>query len=227
MTQTMRVLSEAQLTQYAEEGYLLVSGLIPPDVAAAAEAAMWRLLEADPADVTSWAGVSPGHHVYEEPALLRCYTPEFLTAAAELAGDDPSTFQPPRRAYTINIFPQPGEWAWPSPHIDHAIREHGHRTFPRAFRVATMTYLNDGLSHGAATVVWPGSHRRIEALARSDPERYEMMWQLGKEIQKAGLGEPVELLARRGDVLFYHYLCAHAGSKNVSAHPRLAMNAKW
>jgi hypothetical protein len=223
----MPVLSKAQLARYAEDGYLLVSGLMPDEVAAAAEAAMWRLLEVNPADVTSWAGVSPGHQMYDEPSLLACYTPEFLTAAAELSGDDPAEFQPPRRAYTINIFPQQGDWDWPSPHIDHAIREHGHRTFPRAFRVASMTYLNDALSHGAATVVWPGSHRRIEELARSDPQRYEMMWELGRDLGKAGLGEPVEVIGRRGDVLFYHYLCAHSGSKNVSARPRLAMNAKW
>ena len=41
------------------------------------------------------------------------------------------------------------------------------------------------------------------------------------------VGEPVELTPRRGDVLFYHYLCAHAGSKNTSAVPRLALNMKW
>jgi len=31
----------------------------------------------------------------------------------------------------------------------------------------------------------------------------------------------------RGDVLFHHYLCAHASSANVSGAPRLAINHKW
>jgi ectoine hydroxylase-related dioxygenase (phytanoyl-CoA dioxygenase family) len=90
-----------------------------------------------------------------------------------------------------------------------------------------MTYLSDVPSHGAGTIVWPGSHLKLEALAKSDPERYELMWALNQDIPRAGIGEPVELTPRRGDVLFYHYLCAHAGSKNTSDRPRLALNMKW
>jgi len=41
------------------------------------------------------------------------------------------------------------------------------------------------------------------------------------------LSRPVELTPRRGDVLFYHYLCAHAGSMNTSSRPRFALNMKW
>jgi len=221
-------LTPAQEEAYAEQGYLLVSGLIPPEIAEAAEAAMWNALGADPNDPTSWEApskkpviTSPDH------ALVACYTSQMLAAAALLAGDDPASIQPPKSAYAINVFPQPGEWKWPSPHIDHAIKEHGHKTFPRAFRIAAMTYLSDVPKHGGGTVVWPGSHRQIEALARSDPEHYEMMWMLGRDIQKVGLGEPVELTPQRGDVLFYHYLCAHSGSQNTSSRPRLALNMKW
>jgi len=150
-----------------------------------------------------------------------------LSAAAQLAGDDPAAFRPPARAYAINVFPSQGEWRWPGPHIDHAIKEHGHRTFPRAFRIAAMTFLGDVAPHGGGTVVWPGSHRKLETLARSEPERYETMWALNQDLGRADLGDPVELTPRRGDVLFYHYLCAHAGSKNTGERPRLAFNMKW
>jgi len=37
----------------------------------------------------------------------------------------------------------------------------------------------------------------------------------------------VETTPGAGDVLFYHYLCAHAGSQNTSTQPRLALNMKW
>ena len=47
-------ISEAQIEQYNRDGYLLVSGLIPEDIATKAEAAMWRC-----------AGIEP-----EEPPLL-------------------------------------------------------------------------------------------------------------------------------------------------------------
>ena len=50
---------------------------------------------------------------------------------------------------------------------------------------------------------------------------------LGKDIRTVGLDNPVELIPRKGDILFYHYFCAHAGSKNTSNRPRFAYNAKW
>jgi hypothetical protein len=224
----MSVLTEMQTNQYADQSYLLVSGLIPPDVAANAESAMWRLLEADPDDPASWTRGKSAHQVFDSPELLACYTPSMLEAAVWLAGDPPDSVAAPRRAYAINVFPTSGVWNWPRPHIDHAIKEHGHKTFPRAFRVAAMTFLSDVARHGGGTVVWPGSHAVLERLAKSDPARFETMWALNQELMAGmALSEPVELTPKRGDVLFYSYLCAHAGSQNTSGRPRLALNAKW
>lgn len=224
----MTFLTPTQEEAYAEQGYLLVSGLIPEEIAEAAEQAMWKVLGADPNDPATWEEPSKTQvTTSSEPALVACYTPQMLAAAARLSGDDPASILPPKSAYALNVFPQPGEWQWPSPHIDHAIKEHGHKTFPRAFRIAAMTYLSDVPPHGGGTIVWPGSHKKIEALARSDPEHYEMMWVLGGDIRQVGLGEPIEMAPRRGDVLFYHYLCAHSGSQNTSRRPRLAFNMKW
>lgn len=188
---------------------------------------MWRLLEASPDDPESWKRIAAAHQAFDSPELLACYNPSLLAATALLAGDPPETIQAPKRAYAINVFPTPGEWSWPHPHIDHAIKEHGHHTFPRAFRVATMTFLSDVPLHGGGTVVWPGSHALLEGIAKSDPARFELMWTLNQELSRIDLGAPVELTPKRGDVLFYSYLCAHAGSRNVSDRPRLAMNAKW
>lgn len=223
----MSVLTEAQVLQYAAESYLLLPGLMPDDTAATAEAAMWSLLQSHPDDPASWSNATSAHQVFDSPALLACYTPQMLEAAALLAGDPPDSIHAPKRAYAINVFPRPGEWQWPRPHIDHAIKEHGHKTFPRAFRVAAMTFLSDVPPHGGGTVVWPGSHQVLERLARSDPARFEMMWALNQELPNTVLSTPVELTPKRGDVLFYSYLCAHAGSQNTSSRPRLALNAKW
>ena len=53
------------------------------------------------------------------------------------------------------------------------------------------------------------------------------MWTLNQELGILELEPPVELTPRRGDALFYHYLCAHAGSMNTSDRPRFALNMKW
>ncbi|MCC6442507.1 MAG: phytanoyl-CoA dioxygenase family protein [Armatimonadetes bacterium] len=223
----MAAINEEQESFYREQGYVLVSGLIAPEIVKRAEVAMWQAMGLVTGDPSGWprSGVPPV--VSGEPVLTACYTPEMLAAAARLAGGDPQGFAPPASIYALNVFPQPGEWRWPGPHIDHAIREDGYRTFPRAFRIAAMTYLHDVPAHGGGTVVWPGSARKVEILARSDPERYETMWALNQDVARAGIGEPVELTPRQGDVLFYHYLCAHAGSMNTSGRPRLAFNMKW
>ena len=222
----MTVLTAEQTQQYAAQSYLLVSGLIPELVAESAARALWHLLQASPSDPGSWTQ-QQAHQTFDSPELTACYTSAMLGAAAQLAGEMPETIQAPKRAYAINVFPAPGEWRWPHPHIDHAIKEHGHKTFPRAFGIAAMTFLNDVPRHGGGTVVWPGSHRLLENLALSDPARFEMMWALNRELPGLKLSAPVELTPRRGDVLFYSYLCAHAGSQNVSDQPRLALNAKW
>jgi hypothetical protein len=221
------MLTPEQHAFYDEQGYVLVPGLVPGEIGTAAEKVMWELLQLSPDDPAAWPTGTQGHGAFASPELVACYTPGVVAAAAALAGDDPATLRPPSRGYCINIFPTAEEWRWPRPHIDHAIKEAGHTTFPRAFRIAAMTFLHDVAPHGGGTIVWPGSHRRIEALARSDPERYELMWSVNQALRDLDLGAPLEVTPRRGDVLFYHYLCAHAGSLNVSDRPRFAMNQKW
>lgn len=224
----MAILSAEQRAQYDRDGYLLVLGIIDENVSGAAEEAMWETLSVDRRDPSTWPASGAQHGPVSDPDVMAVYTPQMLQAAAELAGDeDPALFTVTGAGHAINVFPQPGPWKWPGPHIDHAIKEHGHKTFPRAFKVATMTFLSDVPPHGAGTVVWPGSHGKIEALAKSDPYRYEMMWALNQDLALAAIGEPVELTPRRGEVLFYHYLCAHAGSMNTADRPRLALNMKW
>ena len=49
------MLSSKQLAQYDQDGCLLVSGLIPEDTLANAEATVWSVLGMDRNDPTSWS----------------------------------------------------------------------------------------------------------------------------------------------------------------------------
>jgi ectoine hydroxylase-related dioxygenase (phytanoyl-CoA dioxygenase family) len=146
--------------------------------------------------------------------------------AAQLAGAA-RVFPAPQTTYTICVHPENCSWQWPDPHIDHALEKDAHRTFPPPFQIACLIYLNDVETHSGATIVWPGSHRQLENLARSRPSEYALLWSLNRDIPKLILAEPLEILARAGDVLFYHCLCAHAGSTNAGTQTRLALNHKW
>ena len=212
----MKVLSDEQIVQFAEQGYLVVSGLIAKEVVDSARSELeLELIEGK----TAFFGTNVANSCYNQA----------ICSAAAILGDDPAIALefPVKSAFAINTLPTEGKWVWPNPHIDHAIEKDGHKVFPRPFRLASMLYLSDISVGGGGTVVWPGSHRQIERLALSDPEHYEMMWVLNRELAKAGLASPVELTAKAGDILFYHYLCAHAGSKNTTSQPRLALNKKW
>jgi len=219
-------LSQNQLDAYDRDGYILVSGLIPDDITKAAAQMLWDCMEADSEDPETWPDRkdTQSHKLAE---LVACYTQDFLCAASQLSGDPLETINTPRGALAINIFPTTDAWQEPRPHIDHAIKDHGHKTFPRPFRVATMTFLSDVEERGGGTAVWAGSHRKIKALAQSNESHYEYMWVLNQDLAQADLDDPLVLTPKRGDVLFYDYLCAHAGSKNISSSPRLALNYKW
>lgn len=127
---------------------------------------------------------------------------------------------------------QPRAWKLPIPHLDHASKGHGFHTCCLPIRMSTMIYLTGStqLEHSGSTIVWPGSHRKMELLAASDPDRFEMLHTLADALTESGvLGiEPIELKVRPGDVLFHDMFLAHRGSENlVQGKPRLAFNMKW
>ena len=210
-------LSKQQLGAYTEEGFLVLSDLIKPKLIQAAHKALIGQIH----------DTSGSHHQFvSDKTVLACFTSEVCRAAAVLAGT-PVRLPPPRVTYTISVFPTPRAWEWPKPHIDHAIQEDAHPTFPPPFIIGCLIYLNDVPPHSGGTVVWPGSHRLLERFAQANREKYKYMWTLNRDIPLAGLAAPIELTARAGDVFFYQYLCAHAGSLNTGSEPRLALGHKW
>lgn len=222
----MATLTDEQRSDFERDGFLLVSGLIPGDVSAKAEAAIWAAMGADPSDRSSWEG-KPWNFGVSDPAALAVFTPALAEAVDELSGEPRPNEKPPTSAFALNVFPQPGEWSHHGPHIDHALEKDGFEVFPRPMRLASLFYLTDCQRNGATTIVWPGSHVKIEALAKSDPERFRLMATLNQALGELDLGKEIQVKGKRGDVLLYHYLCAHSGSKNARDYPRFAFAHKW
>jgi hypothetical protein len=202
---------------FTDNGYILLSGLVPEAIVETAAARLSELYEGN-----MFFGV-------KDPAFAACYTQDICRAARELSGNegDFDTYYPVSGALAIVAQTSDRPWQTPSPHIDHALERDSFKVFPRPMRLASMFYLSDVHSHGGGTVVWPASHKKVEALAKTDTAKYERMFHLNNDLGVLDLGEPVELTPKKGDVLFYHYLCAHAGSTNNNPEPRLAINHKW
>lgn len=232
---TQSALAARQITQYREDGYLLVSGLIPDDVAARAEEAMWRLMEMDPDDPSTWSRVPESAHQFEpgrgvvifngiqDPDLMACATDDYLTAVAQLLDEPMGSLHPPEAVHTQNLLQQDVDWKLPNPHVDGIPKEHMHRTFPGPYRITSLFYLSDVEPTGGGTCAWPGSHRKIRSLAESDPVAYEHLYHLNKDIPALDLGDPIELTPKRGDILFFQHLFGHNGTPNVLPKPRFMM----
>ena len=117
------MLSQEQMAQYDRDGYVLVSGLIPEETIANAEAAMWSVLGMDRDDPASWSplpddsdGVttvaSQGvieHFGVQDPALMACCTPAFHDVQSQLAGKNADAFHCPKpqpeATWARSVFP--------------------------------------------------------------------------------------------------------------------------
>ena len=77
----------------------------------------------------------------------------------------------------------------------------------------SATVLLDGfvksLNGSCCRRVWPESARKIRELADSDRVKYAKLWQLVKDVPALDLGEPIQLVPKRGDVLFWSHLLGH------------------
>ena len=222
----MSILTTEQRAAFDRDGFLLVPGLIPDEIAAKAEAAVWQSLGAEPNKPSTWEGKPVGLG-QTSPDVLAIFSPKMAQLVDEICKEAAPNWQPPPSSFALNIFPQGGEWSHYGPHIDHALDKDGFLTFPRPMRLASLLYLTDCKRDGAPTIVWPGSHKKIEALAKSDPERFRLMATLNRSLGELDLGEGIQVEGQRGDVLFYHYLCAHSGSRNARDYPRFAIAHKW
>ena len=67
----------------------------------------------------------------------------------------------------------------------------------------------------------PRSHRAVRALAESDRDRYAYLCDLNRAIGQLDLEPPVELLPKRGDILFFQHLWVHGAPFNTRPQPRL------
>lgn len=212
-----------QVYHFMEEGYVHVRGLIPPEVAARADEAAYRVVGLDPADPETWSKAK--HSTFsEDPDLMAMYTRKMLNAAGQLASVDPHLFptsRVPQNAYILTVVPRPQAWAVDKPHIDGSGGWQAPvLSFPRPWVMFAMLYLHDVEHHAGATIVFPKSHRKFQALLRSEPERYRFMAQMNDDFKRVDIGEPVEVPVQAGDVLFLDQMTVHAGSLNCGKRPR-------
>ena len=220
--------SAALRQHYEEEGFLLLSGLIDDSVSAQAARYMGDLPgmdgDAEALQTPHLHNAERGlfeHYALRAGALLDCFGDAFIDMVSLLA--DARDVHQPRAVQTQNLLRVQREWQPPGPHIDGIPKENRHRTFPGPYRIAFIAYMSDVEPRGGGTLGWPGSHRAVRALAESDPERFAYLYDLNQSLGQLDLGAGVELLPKRGDILFFQHLWVHGAPFNTRPQPRLAL----
>lgn len=196
------MLSDEQIREFAERGFLLVPQVVPADVLASANHRIDQIVAADPP-----APETRGNHFYfleteNETALAAplAESPAFglaehLTGAGWLAA-------PWQVQVALNIPPfshRPG-----GPHIDAAHAEPIDSPIRGTFTLLAGVLMTDQLGEDSGNLwVWPGTHLAHAAYFREHgPQKF-------CAYPPIDLPEPEQVKGRAGDLLLAHYLLGH------------------
>jgi ectoine hydroxylase-related dioxygenase (phytanoyl-CoA dioxygenase family) len=223
------MLTPEQARFFARNGFLQLSGLVPPATCAHLVERTWAALprhwrRTDPA---SWRGevtdschtahldLRGGHVKFQVPALLsdplvvESFQPPSPVhdAAHDLVGQPLHRIRL-RGLYAIAPVEHPERLPRaPSPHIE------GHPS-----HIVTLCYLEDVACGGGGLLVWPGSHRDLYRTLDSKLE-YVASAAFAERLAHWRCLEPIELPGARGDVILTHHRLLH--SPSINRHERI------
>jgi hypothetical protein len=217
-------LGEAYKRALAEDGYLIVPGLVPrARIDAALKAINGSLGEQGIAKDQIWTlraqTFCPELVCARQILDLYAATPVSALAEAALGAGN---VLPPGTGQIALCFPQAiAEPRQPHPHIDgmpgplNGVEPGTLHTFT----ALTAVFLSDvpGTSQGNFTV-WPGTHRVLEAHFRANGTA-----ELLHGFPRIPMPVPRQLIVQAGDVLLAHHALAHGAAVNVGPHVRYAV----
>ena len=212
------MLTPEQKQFYADNGYVVVPGLLSPEEAAIyrkeAHALSARLSAIRNIDA-SW-GSAAAEAMGKKTSLLHCHDVQFQSAAftrllaneklAEAASD---IIGPNVQLHHTKMFIKPPEKGSPFPmHQDAPFFPHENHSM-----IAAIVHFDDApLNRGCVRVV-PGSHKRGIL-----PHSAEGAWHMPPQEYPVADALPIE--AKAGDVLFFSYLTIHGSGINESDEAR-------
>ncbi len=218
---TRFILTDDQIAQYQEQGYILLKGVLSRAEAAdfrrEAHELMDRLARNQTIDATWGSARMLGKQA--ETRLLHCHNVQFQTGAFTRLLTDPRLVDPVADLIGPNVqlhhnklFIKPPEKGSPFPmHQDHPFFPHERHTM-----LAAILHFDDApLAKGCVRVV-PGSHKA--GPIEHDPEgSYHL------PLDQYPLESSVPMEAEAGDVLVFSYLTIHGSGVNTSDEARTTL----
>lgn len=225
-----KVLTADQHDQFLNDGYIVLRGTIPREVAAPIISRVWKLAGIDPDKPESWT--RPFVHLQDimvGPEVDAAYTPYVVNIFDDLLGEGryklkrnlgwwPITFPgfqaPPWK-------PPTGGW-----HVDGSWFHH--HVYSREQGLLTLHLYSDIAPGGGGTAIIPGSHRFVSRmLARFEPEGLANPQETHTgfyDYVNDHLHRAIELTGNVGDVAVLHPFMMHSQSVNTGKVPRIVCN---
>ena len=211
------MLSDTQINEFAQRGYLMVPHVVPAGILGQAAQRIDDVAAADPP-----AEDKRGPHFYflktkDEPALIAPLTcSPALGLAEDLAGR--GTLEVPRQVQiALNIPPYPHRPG--GPHIDASNAEPADGPVRGTFTMLAGILMTDQLTEDSGNLwVWPGSHLTHAAYFRQHGPRMFCAY------PPIDLPAPEQVTGHAGDLLLAHYLLGHnIGGNYESGQTRRAL----
>lgn len=235
ITDARPVLSDADLAQFDELGYVVVKGALSP-----AEADHYRqqILSLVPPSLdlppswSSWDGrikpmYTPGNHTFDSPELIPLMTnPTLYAAASQLLGAEALRVTDGSVGITLRNDAHRETPLSQTLHIDASV-PHSADDFtfePAELQVGGCYYLTDVEPNGGGIHIVPGGHRVVAEQARAHGPGGRHLNENWKRIQ--GM-ESIEVTGQAGDFALLHHLMPHGASHNRNATTRIAYFVRW
>jgi hypothetical protein len=218
------MLTSDQISTFQREGVLVLPGFFDSrEVSAVCDEVLEHYrLPSTPAEwraaLRTYQGIKvrSAPSLESHPGLLKLY--RALHARARWEGENQLVTRPGGQ-----VPPWMGARA---PHLD----------FPVAAPLRTLAnnviYWTDVRAQGGAFMYWPGSHHVAWGYFRRHPKHYMAQGRLSQDQVFADLmpeitTEPVEFLGKAGDLMIWHSLLMHSGSRNMRREARIATFGRW
>jgi hypothetical protein len=211
------MLNRQQVDEFAERGFLVLPGVVPPDVLAVASAAIDELIKLDPPGPQVRGPYNYFPEAAQAPALaaLLAGSPAFGLAES-LTG--PGTLDRPWQVQVaLNVPPFPHRPGMH--HIDGAPGEPDGR--PGTFTMLAGVLMSDQRDEDAGNLwVWPGTHlTHAEYFREHGPDAFFT----AGGYPPIRLPEPEQITGQPGDLVLAHYLLGHNIGGNTSPAVRRAV----
>lgn len=232
---TQPVLSDEQITQFHEQGYVIIKGAISRDEAESYRQNILSLVPPNLEIPASWGAhegrikpmAEPGNHTFDTPDLLPLMTNEKLYGAAtQLLESTALRAMDGSVGLTIRNEAHGDTPLSQILHLDASVPNSADDfTFETAeLQVGGCYYLTDVEPNGGGIHVVPGGHKIVEAESRAAGGGGRHLHQDWRKIHHL---ESVEVTGEAGDFALLHHLMPHGASHNRNPTTRVAYFVRW